>query len=153
MAKVVVGGTFECLHDGHRKLLEKAFEVANGDIVDIGLTSNEMANQRMRHIPDYSVRQEKLQTYLETISSKGQPFNIIQLDEPYGKTLDEDYDIIVVSPETYPVALNINIIRKERNKKEISIVKVNLVLADDEQPISSTRIAGGEIDIHGRLKN
>src|SRR6056297_2052255 len=113
MAKVVVGGTFECLHDGHRKLLKKAFELANGDIIDIGLTSNEMANQRERHIPDYSAREEKLRIYLNTISSKKQPFSIIQLDDPYGKTLDEDYDTIVVSPETYPVALEINKIRKD----------------------------------------
>lgn len=153
MAKVVVGGTFECLHDGHRKLLKKAFEVANGGAVDIGLTSNEMANQRERHIPDYSIRERKLQAYLENISSEGQTFNIIQLDEPYGKTLDVDYDIIVISPETYPVALKINSIRKERDKKDISIIEVNFALADDEKPISSTRIADGEIDIHGHLKN
>ncbi len=153
MAKVVVGGTFECLHDGHRKLLKKAFELANGDIIDIGLTSNEMANQRERHIPDYSAREEKLRIYLNTISSKKQPFSIIQLDDPYGKTLDEDYDTIVVSPETYPVALEINKIRKDNGKSEISIVEVDFLLADDEKPISSTRIAGGEIDIHGHLKD
>jgi pantetheine-phosphate adenylyltransferase len=153
MAKVVVGGTFECLHDGHRRLLEKAFEIANRGIVDIGLTSNEMASQRGRQIPDYSVRKDKLQTYLESISSEDQTFSIIQLDEPYGKTLDAEYDFIITSPETYPVALKINSIRKENCRKEIAIIRVDFVLAEDKVPISSTRIAGGEIDIHGHLKS
>ncbi|WP_406660114.1 phosphopantetheine adenylyltransferase [Methanolobus sp. ZRKC3] len=152
MAKVVIGGTFECLHDGHRKLLNKAFELADGQAVDIGLTSNEMANKRERHVPDYSIRKEKLQNYLKTISEKDLSFNIIQLDEPYGKTLEEDYDFIVVSPETYPVALKINSIRKENGKREINIVEVGFVLDEDEKPISSTRIIGGVIDIHGHLR-
>jgi pantetheine-phosphate adenylyltransferase len=63
-----------------------------------------------------------------------------------------DYDYIVVSPETHPVALKINQLRSEKNMKEIEVVRVDFVLADDKIPISSTRIAHGEIDIHGHLK-
>ena len=153
MPKVVVGGTFECLHDGHRKLLKEAFELAGGGIVDIGLTSNDMANKRDRDVPDYSIREEKLRNYLKTISKKGTTFNIIRLDEPYGQTLEIDYDFIVVSPETYPVAIQINSLREEMGKKSINIIRVDFVLAQDEKPISSTRIIGGEIDIHGNLRS
>ena len=151
MAKVVIGGTFECLHDGHRKLLKAAFELAGNGSVDIGLTSDEMANMRERQVPDYPFREKQLQSYVDTISSEGQDVSIIQLNEPYGRTLEEDYDYIVVSPETQPVALRINELRKEKGKKEITVVKVDFVLADDERPISSTRIISGEIDIHGHL--
>jgi pantetheine-phosphate adenylyltransferase len=152
MARVVVGGTFECLHDGHKELIRKAFELAgNNGIVDIGLTSNEMANKRPRHVPDYAIRKKNLLEYINDISA-GQEYTILKLNEPFGKTLDVNYDYIIVSPETHPVALKINQLRNEEKMKEIEIVKVDFVLADDKIPISSTRIVHGEIDIHGHLK-
>ncbi|WP_094226644.1 phosphopantetheine adenylyltransferase [Methanolobus psychrotolerans] len=152
MARVVVGGTFEWLHDGHRKLLRKAFELAENGNVDIGLTSNEMANKRSRSVPDYSIRKERVCKYINEISKK-RDYSIIELNDPYGNTLVQDYDYIVVSPETHPVALKINKIRNENGMKDIKVVRIEYVLADDEKPISSTRIAHGEIDIHGHLKS
>ncbi len=152
MPRVVVGGTFECLHDGHMELLRKAFELASNGEVDIGLTSNEMANKRPRNIPDYSIRKERVIRYIQQIA-EGQKYTIIELNEPYGKTLTKDYDYIVVSPETYPVALKINKLRAEKNLKDIEIVKIDYVLAEDQIRISSTRIVLGEIDIHGHLKS
>lgn len=151
MARVVVGGTFECLHDGHRELIRKAFEIAGDGGVDIGLTSNEMANKRPRHVPEYETRRIRLLEYIEEVS-EDRKYTILELNDPYGKTLEIDYDYIVVSPETYPVALKINQLRNERKMRPIEIVKVEFVLAEDEIPISSTRIVHGEIDIHGHLK-
>lgn len=151
MARVVVGGTFECLHDGHRKLLKKAFELAEGGDVDIGLTSDEMANKRDRKVADYSTRKSRLLEYLKDIAGNDANYSIIELNDPYGKTLDEDYDYIVVSPETCPVALKINLIRSEKNMMPLRIVKVDFVLADDDDRISSTRIIRGEMDIHGHM--
>ncbi|KXS44746.1 MAG: cytidyltransferase-like domain-containing protein [Methanolobus sp. T82-4] len=151
MTRVVVGGTFECLHKGHRALLKKAFELAGNGEVDIGLTSDEMANKRDRMVPDYSVRRSRLLEYLGQIAGEDMDYNVIELNDPYGKTLDEDYDYIVVSPETYPVAIRINNIRKEKNMSPLEIVKVQFVMADDEKPISSTRVVHGEIDINGHL--
>lgn len=152
MPRVVVGGTFECLHDGHRELLRKAFELAGNGEVDIGLTSNEMANSRPRKIPDYRIRKERVFQYVQQIT-EGQKFTIVELNDPYGKTLEVDYEYIVVSPETYPVALKINKLRAEKNLKDIRIMKIDYVLAEDLTRISSTRIVLGEIDIHGRLKS
>lgn len=150
MAKVAIGGTFECLHDGHRELLNRAFELADGGQADIGLTSDEMASRRNRAIPDYSQRKSQLLEYLEEISGNTR-FRIIELNDPYGRTLDEDYDFIVVSPETYPVALRINSIREGKGMRPIEIVKIGFVLAEDSERISSTRIVRGEIDIHGHI--
>jgi pantetheine-phosphate adenylyltransferase len=152
MPRVVVGGTFECLHDGHRELLRKAFELADSGEVDIGLTSNEMANKRPRKIPDYSTRKEKVIQYIQQIA-EGQKYTIVELNDSFGKTLAKNYDYIVVSPETYSVALKINKLRAEKNMKDIEIVKIDYVLAEDQMRISSTRIVLGEIDIHGHLKN
>ncbi|WP_305065247.1 adenylyltransferase/cytidyltransferase family protein [Methanococcoides sp.] len=49
MGRTAVGGTFEFLHEGHMALIRKAFEMAEGDIVDICLTSDEMARQKNRN--------------------------------------------------------------------------------------------------------
>ncbi|WP_210409257.1 hypothetical protein [Methanococcoides sp. NM1] len=73
------------------------------------------------------------------------------LNNPYGNTLEDDYDSIVVSSETYPVALKINELRKKSGKPE-KIVRIEYVMADDNIPISFTRIVHGELDIHGYLK-
>jgi pantetheine-phosphate adenylyltransferase len=150
MAKVAIGGTFECLHDGHRELIKKAFELAGDGQVDIGLTSNAMADQRNREIPDYSCRRSQLLDYLKEIPKKAS-FRVIELSDPYGRTLIEDYDYIVVSPETYAMALKINSMREKQGMKPIEIVRIGFVLADDSERISSTRIVRGEIDIHGRI--
>jgi len=133
-------------------LIRKAFEIAKGDIVDIGLSSDEMARQKNRNIPDITTRKMNLTTFIEQLGIPKKRYNIQTLKDPYGSTLEENYEFIVVSPETYPVALKINEIRKGAGRPEIKIVSINYVMADDDVPISSTRIGQGEIDVHGHLK-
>ena len=43
MTKAAVAGTFDILHDGHKALLSRAFEV--GDTVVVGITSDRMAGE------------------------------------------------------------------------------------------------------------
>ena len=152
MPDIAVGGTFEFLHDGHKQLLQKAFEIAEAGTVDIGITSDAMAQKKGRPIPNYKTRVKQLEEFLESIRVKQESYTIQKLEDPYGTTLTKDYDYIVVSPETIPIALKINEIRKESNLKKITIVEIDYVLAEDDVPISSTRIVKGEIDNHGHLK-
>ena len=151
MTRVAVGGTFECLHDGHRSLIRKAFELANGGLVDIGLTSNKMVGKREREIPEYSTRKNLLVSFIDDLDIDIKKYRIQQLDDPYGSTLTDEYDYIVVSPETHPVALHINELRQNAGLRAIKVVLVNFVMAEDNIPISSTRIVRGEIDIHGHI--
>ncbi len=152
MLKIAVGGTFEYLHDGHKALIKKAFELAGGGEVYIGLTSNEMARQRSRDVDDCQIRKANLLQYIEGLDLPDKQYTVVELTDPYGTTLTDDFDYIVVSPETLPVALKINELRGQAGCSKIKIVNVEYVLADDEVPISSTRIACGEIDEHGHLK-
>ncbi len=146
--KVAVGGTFQPLHDGHKLLLRTAYGL-DGE-VDIGLTSDEMSRSaRVRDVEPYAEREKRLREWIR--KSLGVEPHIVKLEDPYGSALAEDYDFIVVSPETYPVAVKINELRKEKKLKPIAIVRVDYVLAEDGKPISSTRIVRGEIDSHGNL--
>jgi pantetheine-phosphate adenylyltransferase len=73
------------------------------------------------------------------------------LNDRFGSALDADFDAIVVSEETLPVAMEINKLRRERGKKKVDIHQITCVLAEDGRWISSTRIWQREIDVHGHL--
>jgi pantetheine-phosphate adenylyltransferase len=148
MIRVAVGGTFDPLHDGHKALLTKACDLSRGGELLVGLTSNEMVRNKFHDVRAYGSRYEDV---LRFIHSQGIAPVIVKLDDPYGPTIHEDFDYIVVSPETHPVAVKINTIRKEKDMKQIKIVLVDYVLAEDGLPISSTRIKKAEIDERGML--
>ncbi len=150
MARVAVGGTFDPLHDGHKALLMKAVELSrNGELL-VGLTSDEMSRNKAHDVSDYQSRYDGV---LGFIQKQGIAPVIVRLDDPYGPTIHDDFDYLVVSPETHPIGLKINRIRGEKKLGKIEIVLVDYVLADDGLPISSTRIKRGEIDEHGRVLN
>ncbi len=146
MAKVIVGGTFDFLHAGHRALLLKAFSLGE---VTIGLVSDEMAKTwRSREVGRYEDRKRALEGWIERM---GKVAKIMEISDKFGPTLKEDFDYIVVSPETYDTAVLISQERQKLNKKPIEIVKIDFVMAEDGKPISSTRIFNGEIDGEGKL--
>lgn len=64
MPKVAVGGTFQYLHDGHARLIEKAFEIAGSGKVYIGLTSDEML-QKNHSVESYKIRRSRLLEYIK----------------------------------------------------------------------------------------
>lgn len=114
----------------------------------VGLTSDEMILSKNHNVNDYVSRKKEVDRF---IRAQGTNPKIMKLDDPFGPTIHEDFDIIVVSPETHPVALKINDIRKKNGLNEIELVLVDYVLAEDGLPISSTRIKKGEIDEHGKV--
>ena len=148
MSRVAVGGTFDPLHDGHKSLLMKAVELGRDGELLIGLTSDEMAKNKIHEVDDYRSRYNEVMKF---IHDQGVIPRIVKLDDPYGPTIIEDFDYLVVSPETHPIGLKINRIRSEKNMMPLKIVLVDYVLAEDGLPISSTRIRNGEIDNHGKV--
>ena len=149
--KIMVGGTFSPLHDGHKKLLSRSFELAGDDgHVIIGLSTDQFAGSKNHPIAPYETRKEILTTFIED-SGYAATWHVIPLEDRYGATLDTDFDALVVSEETFPVSLEINRLRKERGRKKVDIHQITCVLADDGRWISSTRIHRGEIDDHGRV--
>ncbi len=146
MNSVAVGGTFDILHDGHKALLRKAYELGH---VTIGLVSDKMAQHKGHVVNPCWVRKQALAAYVRSLT--GMQPKIIELNDPYGPTLETQFDYIVVSPDTIDTAREINRIRAKRGRQPITIVCVDFVLARDGKPISSSRIRRGEIDEHGEL--
>ncbi len=147
----MVGGTFDPLHDGHKRLLTRSFGLAGSDgHVVIGLTSDSFASHKIHPIRPFAQRKLDLEHYLLTsIQSTG--WTIEPLDDRYGSAIDADFDALIVSEETLPVAVEINKIRRRKGKKTVDIHQISCVLAEDGHWISSTRIYRGEIDVHGHL--
>lgn len=149
--KVAVGGTFDELHKGHRALLNKAFEV--GEYIFIGLTSDEfVAKMHKSHkIAPYNERFVDLSCFLNNPEFKNR-FEISPLYTSYGLTLSRaDLDALVVSQETVKTSEFINKKRAEAGLHPLSIVKIDLVPAENKKPISTTRIRANEIDKNGYL--
>jgi pantetheine-phosphate adenylyltransferase len=151
MARVAVGGTFDPLHDGHLSLLRRAFELGKGDTVVIALTSDEMArDHRTRPVHDYEIRLKNLKACIQR-EFGAQNYKVEKLNDLCGSAIYDDFDYIVVSPETEPVAERINKLRTERGHKPIDISLIEYRLAQDHIRISSTRISEGKIDRHGKV--
>jgi len=149
--KVMVGGTFDPLHDGHKQLLARSFDLAaSNGVVTIGLTTDSFASAKSHPVRPYEEREQNLKTFIEQ-QGYSTDWHIEPLSNRFGSALDVDFDAIVVSEETLPAATEINRLRHEAGLHKVDIHQITCVLAEDRRWISSTRIYRGEIDEHGRL--
>ncbi|MFA4646509.1 phosphopantetheine adenylyltransferase [Pyrococcus kukulkanii] len=148
--KVVVGGTFDRLHLGHKALLRKAFEV--GETVYVGLTSDEMVREKpyAEKILPYERRLRDLLMFFEVNGFKN--YRIIKIHNAIGFTTKiKSLEAIVVSEETYKGALLVNRAREELGLKPLEIVVIPLVKSKLGGKISSSLIRAGLIDPFGNL--
>jgi cytidyltransferase-like protein len=149
--KVAVGGTFDELHRGHKTLLGKAFEV--GDKVVIGLSSDAFVSKmgKPHETASYNERCRELEAFLEQ-SGLAARTEIVPLNDPCGLTISGvGLEALVVSKETQKTAEKINEKRQKSGLSPLEIVSVDMVPAENNAPISTTRIRSGEIDRNGHL--
>ena len=149
---IALGGTFDPIHDGHRALFERAFEL--GDVT-VGLTSDELAPRTRaedRPVRSYELRRKELVAELERFANEfDRVFSVRRLGSPTGIATEPEFDVLVVSPETKTGGKRINELRREQGLDPLRLVVVDHVYAEDGELLSSTRIVRGEVDEHGNL--
>ena len=148
--KVCIGGTFDFIHKGHKLLIKKAFKIAGKTgYVFIGLSKGNLLNKK-NNVKNWNIRKENLTNHIKKERYQSD-FTIKPLYDIYGPTIEEDFDIIIVSKETKGNAKKINKERISRNKKPMKIVVIPYIYGKDGKLISSTRIKEGKIDLEGNL--
>lgn len=128
-----LGGTFEVLHEGHKKLIETAFALA--DNITIGLTTDEFASERKgRKVKPFHERIKQLENFLQ---SHGWSAKIVPLEDEAGPALRLDMNVLVVSEETREAAERINKKRREMGLQPLIIVVIPMVVDKRGRKISS----------------
>lgn len=147
--RICLGGTFDRLHRAHRVLLARAAE--EGDHLFVGITSDRMARQAKngQRIQSYAARVRGVSAFLRT---RGKPFEIFQLNDRHGPAASGPYDAILVSHDTHSSAEEINRVRRSRHLPPLRIIEQDMILSEDGEPLSSTRVRSGEVDGEGRLR-
>ncbi|MDY6770116.1 MAG: pantetheine-phosphate adenylyltransferase [Candidatus Nanohaloarchaea archaeon] len=148
---VIVGGSWDRFHAGHRSLLLAAF--ARGDHVDIGVTADSYLADKLDAdgAAPHREREAAVQAFLDRYGLAGRA-TLREITGFRGNAV-EDGDAIAVTPETRDGADRINDERAAAGRAPLDIIEVPLVTAADGTPISSSRIRRGEIDRDGQSVN
>ena len=135
-----MGGTFDHLHEGHKFLIKTALSISNNIV--IGLTTEKSLKNKKAasKLENYETRKRNLEDFIKTIADINR-VQIIELNDIYGPPINEhEYDGIVVSQETYNVAIKINEIRESKGFKPLIIIVIRIIKDENKQKISSTSI-------------
>jgi cytidyltransferase-like protein len=146
---VALGGTFDLLHAGHKSLIDAA--ARSGKNITVGVTSDKLvASLDKQTYEDERIRTKNVKEYLRQKGLEKRS-KMIALNDIFGTTLkDPTLDAIAITAETQKGAALINKKRAAQRFKKLAMIRCKMILADDKEVISSTRIRGGEISRGGR---
>ncbi len=153
---VVLGGTFDHLHKGHKELIQ--FALLQSDKVMLCLTSDKYVSnlkfrvQNCELIERYEERKKALEDFItgEKVEDK---VEIVKIDDVYGIAISSELnlDAIVVVDKTLKGSQLVNDRRRRLGLKPLKVVIAPSVEAEDGKLISSSRIRSGKIDKNGKL--
>ncbi len=150
---VAVGGTFDHFHKGHEYLLMKAFSM--GEKVLVGITSDKFCGSKpfSNMIQPFALRKQAVVDFIRE-RFKNADYKVMVLEDKYGPAVyEKNIDAIVVTEQTFKTAMEINQIRINRGLQPLEIILIDMILAYDGEPISSTRVRCGEITANGEHVN
>ncbi|XP_053687398.1 bifunctional coenzyme A synthase [Sabethes cyaneus] len=131
---VVLGGTFDRMHAGHKVLLTQAVLLAEKRLV-VGVTDENMIKSKKlwELITPVEQRILEVRQFLEEIDSTLK-YEIVPISDPFGPTAsDPNMDMIVVSSETARGGAKVNELRASKGLKQLQVHTIELL--DDESTI------------------
>eukprot|EP00947_MAST-08B_sp_MAST-8B-sp1_P004487 g4487.t1 len=134
--KVVLGGTFDHMHNGHKKLLFVSASVCSEELT-IGITSDAMLSKKKGKelIEPIDKRKESVRDFLVTFKPS-LAVNLVTIDDPFGPSIVvPDLEAIVVSTETLRGGQMVNDRRIAAGLKPLAIVATK---RQDSSTLSST---------------
>lgn len=146
---VVLGGTFDHLHAGHRDLLLHAFNL--GRKVTLGLTKASM-NRKKRLSSQIQSFAHRAESILQFAQSQGreQDIHILPIRDIYGSTLrDRSLECIIVTPHTAVGATHINETRIEQGLPALTVSVCPLRFDEHEKVLCSSNIRAGLVNREG----
>lgn len=145
-----VAGTFDGLHAGHEALLERAF-TGVGPVL-IGVTSDIYVRlYKNKKVRPFEVRVHGLTHWLEKRGFAARA-TIIPISDPFEPAAtDPRIAALIVSVDSQKRGAELNALRVKRGLAPLTLITVPMVVAEDFRPISTSRVAAGEIDRLGKL--
>uniref|UniRef100_A0A0E0DS38 pantetheine-phosphate adenylyltransferase n=1 Tax=Oryza meridionalis TaxID=40149 RepID=A0A0E0DS38_9ORYZ len=139
---VVLGGTFDRLHDGHRRLLKASADLAKDRIV-VGVCTGPMLAKKeyAELIEPVEKRMKAVEDYIKSVK----PELVVQvepIEDPYGPSIiDDKLDAIIVSKETLNGGFAVNRKREDRGLPLLKIEVVDLLSGGAEgEKLSSSAL-------------
>jgi phosphopantetheine adenylyltransferase len=103
---VILGGSFDKLHKGHKLLLKHALKLSSR--IKIGLVKDEMLKNKLlsSKIENFNLRKNKIIGFLKKIR-KNVHIDIVPLSDPYGPSIEDNTitDIITLQEAQHLIQL------------------------------------------------
>jgi inosine/xanthosine triphosphatase len=137
--KAIIGGTFNLIHDGHKALIQRAFELS--DSVVIGLTTDKFASVGRKRINPYYLRMKALVLYLDSIRKCA---DIVPISDKYGPVTTIEKGYLVVSRETEKNAAMVNKIRIAAGLEPMVVSVIEMVRGGSGVELHASKMLSGE---------
>lgn len=149
---VVLGGTFDRIHVGHKIFLTAAVLRACKRLV-VGVTDENML--KTKRLPELILPVEKriedLKKFLCEIDSTLE-YDVVAISDPFGPTQnDPDMDMIVVSAETLRGGQKVNELRTKNGLKQLDIFCIEMVEDFSDDGVKELKVSSSNtrIDLLG----
>ncbi|KAK7863893.1 hypothetical protein R5R35_007225 [Gryllus longicercus] len=125
---VVLGGTFDRLHSGHKILLSEALLHCSKRLT-VGVTDLNMLKSKKlwELIEPCEKRISDVHDFLADVDCELQ-YNIVPISDPFGPTKeDPNLQMIVVSSETFRGGQKVNELREQKGLSVLDILKIDML--------------------------